>query len=58
LLEFAGHGVLVHPSPALAAIGKDKGWPVLKPARPYRGKAGDMFTAALQVAGLYSTAQK
>ena len=53
LLEFAGHGVLVHPSAKLAAIGRERGWQVLLPARPYGSKLGDMFAAMLQVLGLY-----
>jgi HAD superfamily hydrolase (TIGR01490 family) len=54
LLEFAGNGVLVHPNAALEAIGKQRGWKVLRPARPYSGKVGDMFCAFRQVLGLYS----
>lgn len=53
LLNFAGHGVLVHPSAKLAAIGREKGWDILHPPRPYGSKVGDMFAALLQVLGLY-----
>jgi HAD superfamily hydrolase (TIGR01490 family) len=58
LLNFAGHGVLVHPSSKLAAIGREKGWEILLPARPYKSKAGDMFAAVLQVLGLYRAASR
>ncbi|TLD72628.1 HAD-IB family hydrolase [Phragmitibacter flavus] len=53
LLEFAGNAVLVHPSASLEAIGKERGWPVLRPERPYGGKFGDMFAAGRQVLGIY-----
>jgi len=53
LLEFAGNAVLVHPSSSLAAIGKARGWEILKPARPYRGKLGDMLSVVRQTLGLY-----
>jgi HAD superfamily hydrolase (TIGR01490 family) len=54
LLEFAGHGVLVHPNEKLAAIGKERGWPILRPARPYEGKVGDIMCSARQALGLWS----
>ena len=53
LLEFAGHGVLVHPSAKLATIGQERGWQVLLPPRPYSSKVGDMFAALRQIFGLY-----
>ncbi|HSJ04740.1 MAG TPA: HAD-IB family hydrolase [Verrucomicrobium sp.] len=53
LLELAGHGVLVHPNAALEAIGKQKGWLVMRPKRPYEGKAGDVWSSARQALGLY-----
>jgi HAD superfamily hydrolase (TIGR01490 family) len=54
LLEFAGHGVLIHPSSSLAKIGEKKGWKVLTPARPYNGKAGDMARVLKQMLGLFN----
>lgn len=55
LLELAGHGVLVHPNAELEAIGVSRGWPVLRPKRPYENKAGDVMCSALQALGLYNT---
>ena len=51
LLEYSGHRVLVHPSHALAAHFPDA--TILRPARPYHGKAGDMLAVARQFLGLY-----
>lgn len=53
LLEFAGHGVLIHPSAELEAIGKERGWDVIRPKRPYESKAGDMWCVARQAMGVY-----
>lgn len=53
LLEYAGYGVLVHPSRRLAEIGNLRGWTILHPARPYRTKAGDMLSVVLQMFGLH-----
>jgi len=53
LLEYAGYAVLVHPSRSLAAIGHQRGWSILHPARPYRTKFGDMFRVLLQMFGLH-----
>lgn len=53
LLELAGNAVLVHPSSSLEAIGRERGWQVIHPIRPYQNKVGDMLSAGLQVMGLY-----
>ena len=53
LLEFAGHGVLVHPNASLAAIGKQRGWEIMLPKRPYGSKIGDMLAVVTQMLGLY-----
>ncbi|MCB1279171.1 HAD-IB family hydrolase [Prosthecobacter sp.] len=53
LLEYAGFAVLVHPSKSLAAIGNQRDWTILHPARPYRTKLGDMFRVVLQMFGLH-----
>lgn len=53
LLEFAGCGVLVHPSQSLAAIGESRGWTILHPARPYGSKLGDMWAVVRQMFGVY-----
>ncbi len=51
LLEFSGRQVLVHPSRSLAA--RFPSATVLRPARPYATKVGDMFCVLRQVLGLY-----
>lgn len=56
LLEFAGNGVLIHPNAALEAIGQARGWQVLRPARPYSGKIGDVLCSGRQALGLYPSA--
>ena len=53
LLEYAGYAVLVHPSRSLAAIGQQRGWSILHPARPYSTKLGDMLCVVLQMFGLH-----
>jgi HAD superfamily hydrolase (TIGR01490 family) len=53
LLEFAGNAVLIHPDAALEATGRERGWQVLRPARPYASKAGDMLCAMRQALGLW-----
>lgn len=53
LLEFAGHATLVHPAPSLEKLGRERGWTVLHPARPYTGKMGDMSTVMRQFLGIY-----
>ena len=53
LLEYAGYGVLVHPSRSLAAIGRQRGWAILHPERPYDNKLGDMLRVVLQMFGLH-----
>lgn len=53
LLSLAEHGVMVHPGEELAAIGLEKGWRTMTPARPYSGKWSRRFTSLVQVLGLY-----
>ena len=53
LLEFAGNAVLIHPNAELAAIGKERGWQVLRPARPYESKAGDVWCSVRQALGVF-----
>jgi len=55
LLELAGNAVLVHPNAALEAVGRARGWPVLRPARPYNNKLGDVLHSARQALGLFGT---
>lgn len=53
LLKFAGNAVLVHPNAELEAIGKERGWNVMRPKRPYENKAGDMWCVARQALGVF-----
>lgn len=53
LLQYAGYAVLVHPSRRLAAIGRQRGWSILHPQRPYTNKLGDMLRVVLQMFGLH-----
>lgn len=54
LLEFCGYRVLVHPSKGLQRhFGLNANTVVVRPRRPYSGRAGDLFSALLQVLGLY-----
>lgn len=53
LLEFAGNGILVHPSVRLALMADEKGWTIIHPARPYGSKLGDMWSVVRQMFGVY-----
>lgn len=58
LLEFAGNAMLIHPNQALAAIGLEKGWKILKPERPYGSKVGDILCSLQQALGIYHYPKK
>ncbi len=58
LLKFAGNAMLVHPSPALEAIGREHRWQVLRPARPYRGRLGNWGSSLRQAIGIYPARQQ
>ena len=53
LLDFAGNGVLIHPNAELEAVGRERGWTVLRPARPYKGKLGDVWCSVRQALGCW-----
>ncbi|MCE9520087.1 MAG: HAD-IB family hydrolase [Verrucomicrobia bacterium] len=53
LLEFAGNAVLVHPNASLAAIGKQRGWQIITPKRPYANKLGDLLCVLWQMFGCF-----
>ncbi len=53
LLEFTGNAVLIHPNASMEAIGKQRGWQILRPARPYASRAGDLLCAVQQALGLW-----
>jgi HAD superfamily hydrolase (TIGR01490 family) len=40
LLALCQSATLVNPKPALAALGKANGWEIIRPARPWKSKAG------------------
>lgn len=53
LLELAGNAVLIHPNAELEAIGKERGWKVLRPKRPYESHNGALWASTTQALGLY-----
>jgi HAD superfamily hydrolase (TIGR01490 family) len=54
LLELAGHPVLIHPNPELEALGKARGWQIMRPARPYHSKMGSLWFSARQAVGAFN----
>lgn len=52
LLELAGNAVLIHPNEELEELGKERGWTVLRPVRPYANHTGAILSSALQAFGL------
>ena len=54
LLEFTGNPMCIHPTAKLAPIARERGWPVLRPARPYTTRAGNIFRMVLQICGIHS----
>ncbi|MEM6279714.1 MAG: HAD-IB family hydrolase [Verrucomicrobiota bacterium] len=54
LLSIVEHGVMIHPGEKLEAVGLEKGWRTMTPARPYSGKWGNRWAALRQACGLYS----
>lgn len=54
LLEFTGNPVCIHPTLKLEPVAKERGWPILRPARPYRSRSGNIFRMVLQVCGIHS----
>jgi len=53
LLEFTGNPVTIHPTKILAATARERGWPILKPARPYGTRWGNVVHMLLQICGLH-----
>lgn len=53
LLELAENAVMIHPGAKLAAVGAEKGWRTMTPARPYAGKWSGRLAACAQACGLY-----
>jgi len=52
MLSCCQRNTLVNPSPRLAAIGRDKGWTILTPAKPWRGKAGHALEVLRRITGI------
>jgi HAD superfamily hydrolase (TIGR01490 family) len=55
LLELVENGVMIHPGAKLAAVGLERGWRTMTPARPYAGKWSGRLVACAQACGLYRT---
>ena len=53
LLELAENAVMIHPGAALAAVGAERGWRTMTPARPYAGKWSGRLAACAQACGFY-----
>jgi HAD superfamily hydrolase (TIGR01490 family) len=52
MLALCRQVTLVNPKPALAAIGREKGWTILRPARPWRSRAGFAWRALCLLLGI------
>ncbi|MDA7922741.1 haloacid dehalogenase-like hydrolase [Verrucomicrobiales bacterium] len=53
LLSVTEHGVMIHPGAKLDAVGMEKGWRMMTPARPYDGKWSGRWASLLQSIGCY-----
>lgn len=54
LLAVCGEGMIVNPKPRLLAIGEANGWTVVRPARPWKSKAGFVIRALKLLLGIGS----
>lgn len=52
MLSCCRRNTLINPSARLAAIGRDKGWTILTPAKPWRGKIGHAVEVLRRIAGI------
>jgi phosphatidylglycerophosphatase C len=52
MLAICEQATLVNPSAELTAIGREQGWTILRPARPWRSKFGRLWRTAALVTGL------
>ena len=48
ILDDGVYSFFNHPNPKLEALGKERGWEVMHPARPYHGKLGSLWFSAKQ----------
>lgn len=53
LLEFTGHPVCIHPTLKLEPVARLRDWTILRPARPYRTRWGNLLRMVLQVCGIH-----
>lgn len=53
LLSICENGVMIHPGKRFSAIGATRGWSVLLPERPYRGRWGARLASVRQALGLW-----
>ncbi|MBK8091547.1 MAG: haloacid dehalogenase-like hydrolase [Verrucomicrobiaceae bacterium] len=54
LLEFTGNPIVIHPTRRLEPVAQQRSWPILRPARPYTTRLGNILRMARQVCGLHS----
>ena len=53
LLSICEQGIMIHPSEAYAAIGRERGWTTMMPQQPYAGKWGGRWASIQQALGIY-----
>lgn len=51
MLACCEQNTLVNPSPALTAIGEEKGWEIVRPEKPWQGKSGHLIEVARRISG-------
>lgn len=51
MLACCESNTLVNPSPALTAIGEEKGWEIVRPEKPWQGKSGHLLEVARRITG-------
>jgi HAD superfamily phosphoserine phosphatase-like hydrolase len=52
MLSCCQRNTLVNPSARLAAIGRDKGWTIVTPAKPWRGAGGHALEVLRRITGI------
>jgi HAD superfamily phosphoserine phosphatase-like hydrolase len=51
MLACCTRNTLVNPSPRLTGIGEEKGWEIVRPDKPWRGKSGHLVEMARRITG-------
>jgi HAD superfamily phosphoserine phosphatase-like hydrolase len=51
MLACCERNTLVNPSPALTAIGEEKGWEIVRPEKPWQGKSGHLMEVVRRITG-------